>query len=84
MLTCLLLKVLCVTRVLNEGLGQSYTEKSRAPSLRELCEVRIIMHVHSLIPYTLNLCPKETCVVQVETGDTGLAADGNASAIGLQ
>ena len=45
--------------------------------------IRIIMHVHSLIPYILNLCPEGTCVVQVETGDTGFAADGNESASGL-
>ena len=31
----------------------------------------------------LNLCFEYTCVVQVETGDTGFVADGNASASGL-
>ena len=34
LLTCLLLKVLRLTRVWNAGLGQSYAEKWRTPSSR--------------------------------------------------
>ena len=40
----------------------------------------------AFVVYILNLCFEYTCVVtvvQVETGDTGFAADGNASASGL-
>ena len=43
----------------------------------------MLTHVHSLHTYILNLCPEETCVVQVETGNTGFAANGIASANGL-
>ena len=83
MLTCLLLKVLGLTRVWNAGLGQNYAEKARAPSSRKVRYVCSIAHACAFFAYILNLSPEETCVVQVETGDTGFAADGNASASGL-
>ena len=37
----------------------------------------------AFLPYALNLYTEDTCVVEAEAGDSGYAADGNASASGL-
>ena len=34
----------------------------------------------AFLPYVINLCTDDTCAVQAEAGDSGYAADGNASA----
>ena len=36
----------------------------------------------AFFPYVINLCTEDTCVVKAEAGDSGYAADGNASASG--
>ena len=57
------------------------TQKSR---VRHLWDMRgTYNYACAFLSYILNLCPEEACVVQVETGDTGFAADGNASGSGL-
>ena len=81
MLTSLLLKAARLIRVWNAGLGQSSAEKSRTPSSRKVRYVYSCKRIRSI--HTKPICFEYTCVVQVETGDTGFAADGNASASGL-
>ena len=56
-------------------------QKSRVRHLQE--RRGTYTHACAFVVYILNLCFEYTCVVQVETGDTGFAADGNASASGL-
>ena len=64
-LTCLLLKVLCLTRVLNASMGHSSTQKLRTPR-RHLGErLRTYNRACALLMGILNLHFEDTCVMQV-------------------
>ena len=59
-----------------------YADKSRTPSSRKARERQgTYTHACAFSVYILNLYSEDTCVVQVETGDTGFAADGDASVL---
>ena len=47
MLTCLLMKVVRLTRVWNAGLGHTEFRRKVAYAIFKKGEVRILMHVHS-------------------------------------